>query len=486
MSGAAERGGRWFWLGTLGATVYVLGLSATVLAMIRNPAAVLTVSSPVTQLFTITAAFLSWRVTRNPYLNARTRGAWKWVMAGLLVLSVSNVSYAVHWGFFPGPPEYLRFAVTPLLVTGLLRMPRRQQGRRETIKVLLDGSTVAASTCAFVLYFQVVPALASHRAEVHRVVAATMFPLSGLVLAFGLAVVLLRGSDAATRTPIRIFALAAIPWLSGDFVLSYRLSHLGASNATGPQMLCFMTMNFLLAVAAASQIRNARRSALDEGHGPVVTVSHLPYAAIAAIYGLFFYVAVRRDAMLPWGALVLCGFVLTTLVTVRQIVVQRENHRMAVTDGLTGLANRVRLHELLGIALGRAGRQGQTTAVLLCDLDGFKQINDTMGHAAGDQLLVAYGQILRRATLGSDVVARLGGDEFAVVLLDIRSRENAEIVAERVLAEAGRPVLIGDTPVQIRGSIGVGLAAPGECTADELLHRADTAMYEAKRAARTG
>jgi diguanylate cyclase (GGDEF)-like protein len=110
--------------------------------------------------------------------------------------------------------------------------------------------------------------------------------------------------------------------------------------------------------------------------------------------------------------------------------------------------------------------------------------NDTLGHEAGDRLLVAFGEMLRRAILGADVAARLGGDEFAVVLHNIGTPANAEAVVRRIIQEAATPVMVGNTVLQIRGSIGIALSGPGEVGLDELIHRADVAMYQAKAIAR--
>ncbi|WP_203872463.1 GGDEF domain-containing protein, partial [Planomonospora parontospora] len=150
----------------------------------------------------------------------------------------------------------------------------------------------------------------------------------------------------------------------------------------------------------------------------------------------------------------------------------------AMTDPLIGLANRAHLTEVLSRALARSARSGQSVAVLLTDLDGFKQVNDSLGHQAGDQLLVAFGRMLRRAVLGSDVVGRLGGDELAVVLHGIAAPQDAETVAQRLLAEMRQPVMVGDAVLQVRGSI--ALSGPGELNLDELMHHADMAMYRAK------
>jgi diguanylate cyclase len=193
------------------------------------------------------------------------------------------------------------------------------------------------------------------------------------------------------------------------------------------------------------------------------------------------FAAAREREPFPWSGLTLGGLVITGLVVLRQLAVQRESDQAAATDGLTGLANRSHLRDRLIQGLERDGRSNRVTAVLLVDLNGFKQVNDTLGHKAGDQLLIGVSRVLREAILGADVAGRLGGDEFAVVLHDIGSEANAEAVARRIVAAAGEPVMIDGRGVQPSVSIGIALSGPGEFTADELLHRADVAMYHAKR-----
>ncbi|GAB3855521.1 diguanylate cyclase domain-containing protein [Dactylosporangium cerinum] len=155
-------------------------------------------------------------------------------------------------------------------------------------------------------------------------------------------------------------------------------------------------------------------------------------------------------------------------------------HYQAFHDNLTGLANRSLLREHLQHALARA-RRGSPVAVLLIDLDGFKQVNDTHGHAAGDQLLVAVAQRLRDGIRGADTAARLGGDEFAVVLDGMDSAEDAVVVAGRLLTAIQAPLLFAGTELTPRASIGVA-GWHGHAKIDELLHDADTAMYAAKTA----
>jgi len=156
--------------------------------------------------------------------------------------------------------------------------------------------------------------------------------------------------------------------------------------------------------------------------------------------------------------------------------------RQALHDPLTGLANRTLLLERVGGALRRRRPAGGSVAVLLLDLDDFKAINDTLGHQAGDQLLVELAARVVSHTGDGDTAARLGGDEFVLVLEDVRDAGEATGAAERVLALVRSPFIVRGTPVTVPGSIGVAVAAPDDDDADELVRRADVAMYHAKRA----
>ncbi|WP_236835900.1 sensor domain-containing diguanylate cyclase [Blastococcus sp. KM273129] len=157
---------------------------------------------------------------------------------------------------------------------------------------------------------------------------------------------------------------------------------------------------------------------------------------------------------------------------------EEELRRQARTDPLTGLLNRTAFNERLEAAAAGAG-PGSCPAVLFIDVDDFKDVNDTLGHAAGDELLLAVAGRLSADVRGEDVVARLGGDEFALLLADADAALLRE-VAERLLTALRAPVRVGTRTTTVTASIGGALGTAG-CTAEELLHRADTAMYAAKR-----
>lgn len=159
----------------------------------------------------------------------------------------------------------------------------------------------------------------------------------------------------------------------------------------------------------------------------------------------------------------------------------------ALHDALTGLPNRRALFNLLPLAVARAKRNQIALALLFLDLDGFKQINDTQGHDAGDTVLRVVAARLRECIRQTDTAVRLGGDEFTVVLENLRHGiTDANHMAEKILAVIQRPIPLGSMAVTISASIGIVLHEPNDTnTADQLVNRADAAMYEAKRAGKS-
>jgi diguanylate cyclase (GGDEF)-like protein/excisionase family DNA binding protein len=161
-----------------------------------------------------------------------------------------------------------------------------------------------------------------------------------------------------------------------------------------------------------------------------------------------------------------------------------ELERRARTDPLTGLANRAYFTERVDQALARRARVGDSIAVLFVDLDGFKLINDSLGHAAGDALLASVAERFRRTVRGADTIARLGGDEFGVLLEDVTDPGQPIVAAERIGETLRAPLRLATRLVPIRASIGVVIDAGEARSADELLRNADVAMYRAKAAGR--
>ena len=154
--------------------------------------------------------------------------------------------------------------------------------------------------------------------------------------------------------------------------------------------------------------------------------------------------------------------------------------RLAYSDTLTGLPNRTALRMHLEQTVQLAKNHARTMAVLLLDLNNFREINDTLGHQNGDKVLVQLADRLRSALRPSDIVARLGGDEFAVLLSRLADKDHINLVVAKVLAAMRRPLMIADVPLDVQTAIGIALFPDHGQDADTLLQHADVALYAAK------
>ena len=193
------------------------------------------------------------------------------------------------------------------------------------------------------------------------------------------------------------------------------------------------------------------------------------------------------DVSLQMAPLLVDGARVGYVFTFRDIGEHKETEKKlehdAMHDVLTGLPNRALFLDHVNMSLGRRLRDaGQGCGVLYVDLDEFKQVNDTLGHAAGDALLIAVAGRLRACLRPQDSAARLGGDEFGVLVENIISPYDLEVVASRILQELERPFEIFGRDVHAGASIGAAVASPDHATSDVLLRDADVAMYRAKQA----
>jgi diguanylate cyclase (GGDEF)-like protein/PAS domain S-box-containing protein len=163
-----------------------------------------------------------------------------------------------------------------------------------------------------------------------------------------------------------------------------------------------------------------------------------------------------------------------------QKVVERQLERLAQKDTLTGLPNRHMFNDGIAAALRRSGRSGTQVALLFLDVDGFKKINDTLGHAAGDEVLREFARRLTASVRATDLVARLAGDEFVIVLEGIHNRDECRFVARKIIAAMRPDFHAGGLTVKVTTSIGIALGRGGTTTPEALLKRADSALYAAK------
>lgn len=166
-------------------------------------------------------------------------------------------------------------------------------------------------------------------------------------------------------------------------------------------------------------------------------------------------------------------------VTARRVAERTLTHQ-ALHDALTGSLNRYALVDRLSAALSRLWRSGNFAAVLFCDLDGFKNLNDTLGHRAGDEMLVSVSERLRAVMRPQDAVARLGGDEFVLICEDLPNPGQARLIGERIREAMRAPFRIDGRDYGVTVSVGIAATTDPETRAEDLLRRADLAMYRAK------
>ena len=241
--------------------------------------------------------------------------------------------------------------------------------------------------------------------------------------------------------------------------------------------------------------------------GTAITPRSFPPAEVVALADLaaddMVFVAPMKVNASDWGMLAIVGPIEALVPTGREMMNQwaalltialdheavleslREREERlryaALYDQLTGLANRTLFLERLRHSIARAQRRSDYRfAVLLLDLDGFKLVNDSLGHLAGDQLLVQVAARVGDCVRGTDIAARFGGDEFAILLDDIVDVESPVAVAERIHAALKTPFRLGDEEVVVSSSIGISLSATGYDHAEDVIRDADTAMYSAK------
>jgi diguanylate cyclase (GGDEF)-like protein len=181
------------------------------------------------------------------------------------------------------------------------------------------------------------------------------------------------------------------------------------------------------------------------------------------------------------------AFLLRTIARTNRRLAEKidEVSRLAWRDHLTELPNRLYFRERLSQTLAAADRTQRQVALLLFDIDGFKSVNDTLGHEAGDRLLYVIAERVGQRIRHADTFARLGGDEFVVLMETIRDKSDAAHVAETVINTVGAIDLFADRGLRVGVSVGIVCSEPAaarERIADQLLNQADRAMYEAKRA----
>jgi diguanylate cyclase (GGDEF)-like protein len=375
-----------------------------------------------------------------------------------------------------------------VLVYALATVVRNRSGRNPG-SVLADATVVGLGAWLVSWVLIVRPSIEATEAQALETALSSLYQPMTVVVFFMMTTIVL--TDTFRTTAIWMFTASLGALILGD--LSYSLidaGHVSWSDSagvpfyvlvyfTGSAAFCHPTITTLLEPLPIGQPRR-QVARLVLMSGSVV----VPVAVLAATDATS---PVDRAVRIVGGIAVIAGLATRVVVAIRQSnAAQTTLLRSAHTDSLTGLGNRTMALESITVAMHEARRSTRKPSVLFIDVDRFKNINDSLGHAAGDEVLVTVAHRLVEALPPSASVSRISGDEFVVLAPDTHNQGEAIALAERVLEVFREPLPLRQGDLFITASIGVASVADGhELTADDLLRHADTAMYRAKDAGRS-
>ena len=438
------------------------------------------------------AALWAWRVSRRQDLGHATCRAWRLLSVAFWLYLLGDAVQLLYEVVFhqKGDPSwadaaYLSFY--PVAFAGLLAFPAPRRTTSQWFRLLLDAGTVFVGGATVIWYISLGPAVASARGFELANLVLFAYPVGDLLLLFGVLALLWRGAPRSTVVSLRIFATGMLVFIVADVAYDYVSTH-ASYHGGDPVDTLWMVALAILFVAAACQLRARPQDEFATPPRPLTSgPSILPYLAVAGSYLLLMIVGLRSVTFNSVGGVLLGAVLLTVLVSVRQFAALQDNSRLtaryaelASIDEMTGLYNRRHLMEIGESALAHAQRLGQPLAVLLIDVDHFKQINDVYGHAVGDRVLADVAQACREQVRPDDIVGRYGGDEFVIVIPQATVHRAAQVATRLTGPLTGVSSRYG-TPVMFTISIGIA-ESTGSGDLPSLLARADLAMYEAKKA----
>jgi diguanylate cyclase (GGDEF)-like protein len=402
------------------------------------------------------------------------RLAWSMIGVGALAWAAGDIYWLVAFSDktevpYPSIADGLYLAFYPFVYVGVVLLVRARV-RRFHASQWLDGLAAALIVAAVGIAVLLPSILASSEGATGAAVSTNLaYPLGDLLI-LGLTIALAGLMGWRPGRAIGLLAAGCLTFALADTVYLFQVA--SGSYADGSLVDLFWPIGMVFMGLAAWQPSTRVRPGRLEGWSLMVLPAAVAFGAIA----LLIYDHYTRTAVwavwLASAALVVC--------MARAGLTFRENIAQAVTDTLTGLPNRRVFHDRVEQAIQRARRQGERSAVMIMDLDRFKEVNDTLGHHCGDLLLEEIARRLRGALRESDTVARLGGDEFAVLLPSVPGADAAEHVAMELVAAISESIVVEGLSLDTEASIGIALFPDHGADVTELLQRADVAMYSAK------
>ena len=426
---------------------------------------------------------------------------WWLVASGLVMVIAGDATIAVYQYIlrvaeypFPSVSDALYIGAYPILAAGLLLM--RGRGITHDRAGLIDPLIVATGVGVVYWTFLLGPVADAHGLSLAQRLVNVAYPIADVLLLAVLARFLLLPKETGRRLPACYLVVAGLILLLVSDVVSDALALSGVYEIVAgiyePAALveAGWLLSYVLLGTAALHPSMAHLSEPGSEPDMKLTFGRLMLLTGTALLapGMLAVQVVLDKPIEEVPVIVGASVVLFVLVAARmacmisqQRALERRLEFQALHDPLTLLANRVLFADRLEQALARASRQQSHVAVLFVDLDDFKPVNDSLGHEVGDRLLRAMGERLRTCLRPADTAARLGGDEFAVLLESVGSEAEAMQITRRILDALHAPFTLGGHDVSIGASVGVALSEGARDRSDDLLRKADLALYRVKR-----
>jgi diguanylate cyclase (GGDEF)-like protein len=428
-------------------------------------------------VYILVGVIVSWRALRS----TQARRSWMIFAFGVSIYGMGNVLWAVWVEHLPEPPipsvcDGMWLTLYPACYLGIVGLARVRE-RRVPARIWLDGIIAGLGIAAIGAAIVLRPVLASVSGNAAAVVTEMAYPICDLLLAaLVVGVLALRGWRLD-----RMWAMLGSGFLAlaaADCMYALQVAG-GASAPTTATNLAYDLGVLLLALAAWQPGEALERDTL-----PGTAVLAIPAAFTFSALGLLIYDHFSRldPLALALALLTLLAAFARTGLAFRDVRALAETRRQALTDDLTSMPNRRHFLRCVHEGITAARASDTSVALLIVDLDHFKELNDTLGHDAGDELLCQVGERLRAVLRSTDTAARLGGDEFGVLLCGPCDTARAEVVGDKILAAIGEPFPIKGLNLRVTASIGIALYPEHAGGEEELMQHADVAMYEAKTA----
>jgi diguanylate cyclase (GGDEF)-like protein len=527
--------------GAIAALVAALFVLAHLLAilLIHNQTALsvfLDFFTPVTDVVAVVMMLLvAWKL-RGVY---RQMGLVWGILAFGLLFKFGGDTLCLVYKVYPGqsptpsPVDIVYLLYYPVFIIGVLLIPSRKESPHEWMKSTID--IVIIMLAALLLSWNLIigPTIQAGAENQLILYLSLAYPVGDLLMIWALLTILYRPFGTRHSLPLWLLFAGGAAIVGNNFLYGYQQAH-GTYQSGSLVEVIYTLGNMLFALAGVAQLlqiaEHHKPGFQAEAPRPAVPGSpdarswwvYTPYIGVACAYFLLVSgTALNLPTTITQLSLIVGAII--TLIVLRQVVTMRENRVLsadlqvamaelkrqatmleqanqemqgeilerrraeerlsydALHDSLTGLPNRV----LFLDRLGQAGRKKKRNpdfqyAVLFLDLDSFKVVNDSLGHMAGDQLLIRTAKILINCVRMTDTVARLGGDEFIILLEDVNTADDVTHTAERLQSELNHPVQLSETQVFVTGSIGVVENVEEYECPEDILRDADLAMYQAK------